>query len=386
MSDIKDYIGNVNEFPSLRNWDFFNHAGASPLPRRVAEALRTYVDDSESSGYLAGNRYGRIAEVRDLAAGLINAHRDEIALLKNTAEGISTVARGIDWHAGDRIVTAAGEYPANVYPWMDVASRHGLELVMVPESTDANGCLGIDINQILHEAGHPQTRMVALSHVEFATGQRLDLAKIGELCRAQGKRFCVDAIQSLGALPVDVQVMKIDYLAAGAQKWMMGAEGSAIFYCRRELLEQTPPLLVGAANVVNMLAFADYDYTLQPTAGRFECGTWNMAGLDAIRAAMQLIGSLGIDGISRHIRVLTDRLIQGLVTKGYSVVSPRHNEQWSGIVSFTSPAHDHDAIAKRLRAEERTEIVVRDGRLRASPHFYNTEDQIDRLVNHLPAH
>lgn len=386
MSDLKDYIGNADEFPSLRNWDFFNHAGAAPLPKRVADAMRKYADDSESSGYLAGNRYARIAEVRDLAAGLINAHRDEIALLKNTAEGISTVARGIDWRAGDRIVTAAGEYPANVYPWMDVARRHGLELVMVPESTDAAGCRGVDIDEILREARHPRTRMVALSHVEFATGQRLDLARIGSLCRAQDKRFCVDAIQSLGALPVDVQAMQIDYLAAGAQKWLMGAEGSAIFYCRRDLLEETPPLLVGAVNVINMLDFGDYDYTLQPTAGRFECGTWNMAGLDALRAAMELLGSLRIEEISKRIRVLTDRLVEGLISKGYNVISPRENEQWSGIVSFKSPFHDHNAIVKRLRAEERTEIVVREGRLRASPHFYNTDDQIDRLIEHLPAH
>jgi selenocysteine lyase/cysteine desulfurase len=386
MSELKDYIGNVDEFPSLRNWNFFNHAGASPLPRRVAQALRTYVDDSESSGYLLGNRYSRITEVRDLAAGLINAHRDEIALLKNTAEGISTVARGINWRPGDRIVTAVGEYPANVYPWMDVARRHELQLVMVPEITDRDGRRAVEIDEILREASHPRTRMVALSHVEFATGQRLDLARIGELCRAQDKRFCVDAIQSLGALPVDVQAMKIDYLAAGAQKWMMGAEGSAIFYCRRELIEQTPPLLVGAVSVINMLDFGDYDYTLQSTAGRFECGTWNMAGLDAIRAAMQLLGSIGVDIISQRIRALTDRFISGLIAKGYEVISPRDGEQWSGIVSFTSALHDHDAIAKRLRAEERTEIVVREGRLRASPHFYNTEDQIDRLIEHLPGH
>ena len=386
MSDLNHFIGNTDEFPSLRNWDFFNHAGASPLPRRVADAMRTWVNDGEAAAYLAKNRYAALGEVRALAGRMINAHGDEIALLKNTAEGISIVARAIDFRPGDRIVTATGEYPANVYPWMDAARRTGAEVVFVPETSDAHGRRVVEVDAILREADHPRTRIVALSHVEFATGQRLDLARIGALCRGRGIPFCVDAIQSLGALPVDVQAMHIDYLAAGAQKWMLGAEGSAIFYCRRDLIEQTPPLLVGAINVINNLNFGDYDYTLQPTAGRFESGTYSMAGIDAMRAAMELLNSLGVDAISARIRHVTDRLIEGVQRKGYTVISPRDGQQWSGIVSFTSPAHDHAAIARTLRAEHKTEVVVREGRLRASPHFYNTDDQIDRLTGHLPAH
>ncbi|MEO6435710.1 MAG: aminotransferase class V-fold PLP-dependent enzyme, partial [Tepidisphaeraceae bacterium] len=302
MSHIARLIGNTDEFPVLPKWDFFNHAGASPLPRRVADALRSYVNDTESAGYLAKNRYAGLDSIRELAGRMINAHRDEIALLKNTAEGISIVARAIDFGPGDRIVTAAGEYPANVYPWMDAARRTGAEVILVPETTDANGRRAVAIDAILREADHPRTRVVALSHVEFATGQRLDVARIGAFCRAAGKLFCVDAIQSLGALPVDVAAMKIDYLSCGAQKWMLGAEGSATFYCRRELIEQTPPLLVGAVSVVNNLAYGDYDYTLQPTAGRFECGTYNMGGLDAMRAAMELLHSLGASSIAARMK------------------------------------------------------------------------------------
>ena len=386
MSDLARYVGNKEEFPVLANWDFFNHAGASPLPRVVADAVRKYANDTEAAAYLIGHRYGDLDHIRAAAAAMINADADEIALLKNTAEGISIVARGIDWRRGDRIVTAAGEYPANVYPWMDAAARHGLELVIVPEVTDADGVRQVPLQDILREAEQPRTRIVTLSHVEFATGQRYDLAAVGAFCRERGILFCVDAIQSLGALPVDVKAMNIDYLATGGQKWLLGPEGSAFFYCRRELIESTPPLVVGAISVINDLAYGDYDYTLKPTAKRFESGTYAMPSLFGLWESMRLLHSVGAEAISRRVQVLTDRLVAALRAKGYQVVSPREGDQWSGIVSVASPVHDHAAIARTLRKERQTEIVVREGRLRASPHFYNTEEQIDRLVENLPGH
>lgn len=386
MHDIAQYIGNAEEFPILKNWDFFQHAGASPLPKVVADALRKYANDSEAASYLNDHRYADLGQIRAAAARMINAHSDEIALVKNTAEGISIAARGIDFRPGDRIVSAAGEYPANVYPWMDVAQRQKLHWVMVPEIVNSAGERSVPLDAILAEAGKPQTRVVALSHVEYATGQRHDLATIGKFCRERGILFCVDAIQSLGALPVDVEAMSIDYLAAGGQKWMLSPEGSAFFYCRKELIAKTPPLVVGAINVINNLAYGDYDYTLQPTAGRFESGTYAIGSLFGFWAATNLLNSIGPAAISTRIQHLTDHLIAGLRTKGYQIVCPRTDDAWSGIVSFTSAAHDHTAIAKMLKKNHRTEIAVREGRLRVSPHFYNTEEQINRLIDHLPAH
>lgn len=387
MNELASYIGNKDQFPSLAHWDFFNHAGASPLPRVVAQEMRRYVDETEQAAYLIGNRYAQLDVLRLDPAKLINASGpDEIAHVKNTAEGLSIVAHSIDWKPGDRIVTAAGEYPANVYPWMEQSRAHGVELVMVPEITDAGGRRFVPLDELLKEAAHPRTRIVTLSHVEFGTGQRHDLARIGAFCRANGKLFCVDAIQSLGAVPVDVQAMNIDFLATGGQKWLLGPEGSAFFYCRRDLIAQTRPLIIGAVNVVNFMNFGEYDYTLQPTAGRFESGTYNIAGLWGCQAAMKLLLVAGPASVAARIKQLTDRLCDKLAAKGYTVVSPRTGDQWSGIVSFTSSSHDHNAIAKTLRKEHKTEVVVRNGRLRASPHFYMTEAQIDRLVEHLPAH
>jgi len=196
----------------------------------------------------------------------------------------------------------------------------------------------------------------------------------------------VDAIQTLGVLPVDVQAMNIDFLSADGHKWLLGPEGAGVFYCRRELLERTRPLMVGWMNVVNALDYGNYDYTLRPDGGRFECGSYNVAGLMGLKASVDLLREVGTERIAIRLKELTDRLIRGVKDKGYTVLSPRGEGQWSGIVSFASPSHNHDTIVRTLRREHQTEIALREGRLRASPHFYNTDAQMDRLVELLPAH
>ena len=386
MSDISAYIGDAEAFPVLRRWNFFNHAGVCPIPQVAADALRKFADEASAGAYLGTNWYPDLDKLRALAARVINADREEIALVKNTSEGISIVANGLDWQWGDRIVTTSVEYPANVYPWMEVVRGRGAKLVMVPEEQGPNGTRVVPVEKILQEAADPRTRIVSLSHVEFASGQRHDVAQIGAFCRANKKLFNVDAIQSIGAVPVDVKAMHIDYLCADGHKWMLGPEGAGIFFCRKELLERTRPLMVGAMNVINALEYGSYDYTLRPDAGRFECGSLSLASFFSLRASLELLESIGLANIASRIKHLTDRLISGLIGKGYLVVSPRQGEQWSGIVSFASLKHRHEDIFRTLRREHHTEIALREGRLRASPHFYNTDEQIDRLIDVLPAH
>jgi selenocysteine lyase/cysteine desulfurase len=383
---LERLVGNVDEFPILAKWNFFNHAGVSPLPRVAADAMRRYAEQAETGAYLGAAWYADAEQLRTISAALINAHRDEIAFVKNTSEGISIVASGIDWQWGDVIVTTAVEYPANVYPWMEVAKARGAKLVMVPEEDTPDGRRAVPTGKILQAASDPKCRLVSLSHVEYASGQRHDLTRIGKFCREQKIMFCVDAIQTIGVLPVDVRAMHIDYLSADGHKWMLGPEGAGFFFCRRELLERTRPLMVGWMNVVDATNYGSYDYTLRPDAARFECGTYNIPGLLGLRAALQMIRSLDPDAIVNRMKLLTDRLIRGLQHKGYRVISPRGVGQWSGIVSFVSPTHNHEQIVKGLRLQRRTEIALREGRLRASPHFYNTEKQIDQLVDALPAH
>jgi selenocysteine lyase/cysteine desulfurase len=383
QSDLARFIGNADQFPVLKHWDFFNHAGVSPMSAAATEGMRKHAAESAAGAYLGTSWYMDIERLRLLTASLVNAHRDEIAFVKNTSEGISIVASGLDWQWGDRIVSTAVEYPANIYPWMEVARSRGVKLILVPEETDAAGRRMISADRILHEAADPRTRLVSLSHVEFASGQRHDLAKIGAFCRANRKLFNVDAIQSIGVLPVDVKAMNIDYLSADGHKWMLGPEGAGFFYCRRELLERTRPLMIGWMNVINNQEYGDYDYTLQSTAQRFECGTYNVPGLLALKGSLELLVSAGIDAIAERVKQLTARLIDGLQSKGYPVLSPRQEEAWSGIVSFTS-TRDYAELIRNLRRDHHTEIAVREGRLRVAPHFYNTDEQIDRLIEHLP--
>lgn len=383
-SDLVNLIGNSEAFPILRQWDFFNHAGVAPIPRASANAIRKYADQAESIVYIGAGWYRDIEKLRESAAALINAHRDEIAFVKNTSEGLATVAFGLDWQRGDRIVTTAVEYPANIYPWMELANRFGVELVMVPEESDSSGRRRVSLDRIIKETNHSRTRMVSLSHVEFASGQRHDIAAVGRLCREQGKLFCVDAIQTLGAIPVDVRAMNIDYLSADGHKWLLGPEGAGIFYCRRELLSKTRPLIVGWMNVVNAENYGHYDYTLKPDATRFEGGSFTIPGLLGLKASEELLQLAGIAAISNQIKSLTDRLIAGLERKGYQIISPRGEAEWSGIVSFIAPGRDHQEIFRMLRREHNIEIAVREGRLRCSPHFYNTTEQMDRLVATLP--
>ena len=383
---IERHIGDADQFPVLRHWDFFNHAAVAPLTAAAAAALRRYADQAESVAYIDTGWYRDVSAPRETVAGMMNATKEEIAFVKNTSEGLAMVANGIDWNADDRIVTAAVEYPANVYPWMEVVRSRGAELVMVPEEEAADGTRRVPLEKILAAADHPRTKLVTLSHVEYASGQRHDLEAVGRFCRGRGILFCVDAIQSLGVLPVDVKAMHIDYLSAGGHKWLLGPEGTGVFYCRRDLIEQTRPALIGWMNVADPLNYGKYDYTLRADARRYEPGSYNVAGLLALKASVDLLTSIGLQPVANRLRAVTDRLIGGVRSKGYRVVSPRDGGAWSGIVSFVARDPDqHRPIWQRLRQEHKTELALRENRLRCSPHFYNTDEQMDRLIELLPA-
>lgn len=383
MTPIDSLVGNVQAFPILSRWDFFNHAGVAPIPHVAADALRRYAEQAENDVYLDSGWYREVENCRSTASRLINASSEEIALVKNTGEGLSIVARGIEWHPGDRIVTTAVEYPANIYPWMELQRTRCVRLVMVPERDGPDGSRLVSEDELLAAADHPRTRMLTISHVQYASGQRMDLARIGRFCRERGILFCVDAIQSIGVLPVDVQAMNIDFLAADGHKWMLAPEGAGIFFIRRDLLEKVRPLSIGWMNVVNAQDFGHYDCTLRPDARRYECGSWNVAGFLGLGASLSLLESVGIERISTRVRSLGDRLVGGLREKGWRIVSSRAAGHFSGSVVFVSDRLEHREVFKLLR-ERRIEIALREGRLRASPHFYNTEEQVDRLIEAMP--
>jgi selenocysteine lyase/cysteine desulfurase len=367
------------EFPVTRNFNFQNHAAVSPLSRRAAAALMHYAETARDHGYLGESFPKHAARVRALAAKLIGANPDEITFCKNTSEGLSFVANGLQWNTGDNVVLANVEFPANVFPWMNLRAR-GVRLKMVVEE---NGRIPLDK---MIAAIDQRTRVVTISAVQWLSGFRADLAALGEVCRERGVFLCVDAIQALGAVPLDVGAMHVDFLAADGHKWLCAAEGAGIFYCTKPLLDHLRPSTVGWMSMKETANFGDCVFEFHDDARRFDAGSYNHAGLYALGAAIELILEYGIDQIHARLIELTDRLVQGIRAKGYRITSPRQPGEKSGIVTFFSDAQDLAHIQQHLQREHRIIIALRDDRLRASPHFYNTEEEIDQLIDVLPKH
>jgi selenocysteine lyase/cysteine desulfurase len=298
---------------------------------------------------------------------------DDVYFVPNTTHGISVVAEGFPWQPGDNVVLAAEEYPANQYPWMNLAAR-GVEVRAVPSRGNR---VAIDD---LRAAMDARTRVLTVSSVEFASGFRNDLDALGELCRERGVFFFVDAIQSLGVFPLDVQKTPIDALAADGHKWMLGPEGAGIGYVRREWVERLHPFGVGAFSVVNPLAFSAIDFRLKPHAGRFEGGAMNIPGITAMGASIQLLLSAGIENVRDRVLKLTDYLCERASARGWRVFSSRAESDKSGIVSLIHPRLPAEEVVKRCRAAG-VVVNARAGRVRVSPHAYNTPDEIDRFLS-----
>ena len=367
------------EFPVTKTSIYMNHAGVAPLSRRVQDAMVAFIEDATVNGAVNAEEWAETAEVcRAAAAQLINAATTEIAFMKNTTQGILIAANGIDWREGDNVVTTAVEFPANVYPWWCLKERYGVETRMVPER---DGCIHLED---IAAAIDKRTRVVTISHVEFASGYRNDIQAIGTLCREQDIWFVVDAIQSLGAIEVDVKTSQIDILAADGHKWLLAPEGAAIFYCADEKRERLINTNVGWASVVNPRDFLDYDLTLKPDATRFEEGSYNSVGLYGLNAAIELIHEVGIANIEARILDLTARLITGLEAKGYRIITPKIEAARAGIVIFESTKHTTPAEIYAALLEHHIITAERGSGVRVSPHFYNTEVEIERLLDVLP--
>jgi selenocysteine lyase/cysteine desulfurase len=376
----------ASEFPILSRMDFFNHAGVAPISRRAADALRRFADQAEQQAYFGSGWYARAKQTKQLAARLIGAAGEhEIAFVPNTSAGIALVARGLTWRAGDDVVITDVEYPANRYPWIDL-KRFGVRVIEVPQ--DKKGRIHAED---VADAITSRTRVVSISHVQYASGCRTDLRPIADMVHQAGGYLCVDAIQSLGAMPFDVNEHGVDFLAADGHKWLLGPEGAGIFYCREDLAEMLHPAVVGWMNMVDAQDYGNYRFEFQQDARRFEPGSWNLPGIHALGASIELLLEIGLDEVWRRIHARTSQLCEGLAGKGYRVFSPRAKEsECSGIIVFEPPhreGEDTETTCKRIvQALEKRNIiiVVRNGRLRASIHFYNTAEQVDRLIDALP--
>lgn len=361
------------EFPVTRQWAFFDHAAVAPITARAGQAMAEWAADMAAHGTVHEPRWvERVEEVRTLVGRLLHADSQDIAFIKNTSEGIGIVAEGFPWKPGDNVIIAAEEYPANVYPWLNLHDR-GVEVRRI---AGLDGRLTVDD---LRAATDARTRVVSLSAVQFASGFRNDLEAIGACCREQGIVFVVDAIQALGALPLDVSRMPVDFLSADGHKWLLGPEGAGIFYARRELVERLHPVGIGWNSVVTSRDFSRVDFHLKPHAGRWESGSLNVAGITALGASLELLLQLGIEAVARRVLDLTDELCERAGRMGLEVYSSRRPKEKSGIVSLITPSEDARTAVRRCRAQS---VVInhRAGRVRVSPHCYNTPAELDRLL------
>ena len=341
--------------------------------------LRRWVEDQERNGVVHWPDWGaRVERARADVARLIHAHVDEIAFIANTTQGIGIIAEGYPWRPGDSVVTAAEEYPSNLFPWLNLASR-GVTVRMVPTRDD--GRIWVED---LADAIDETTRVLTISHVEFASGFRNDLDALGAICRARNVALFVDAIQGLGPLTLDVQRTPIDFLAADGHKWLLGPEGAGLLYIRREWIDRLRPIGVGWKSVVSDYNNAGVDFTLKPNAGRWEGGTFAMAPLQAFASSVSLFLELGPETVSRRILDRAEAVRELARSAGWTVYGSDRPEDASGIVSIHRPGVDHAAFALGLRTRQ-IALACRRGRLRISPHIYNDADDLGRLAEALRA-
>ncbi len=364
-------------FPVTRNWIYFNHAATAPYSSLTAGAMYSYIKDMESNGGKNYENWEKLREeTRVLAGKLINCGPDEIALVSNTSEGANIVAQGLLWKPGDNIVIPDREFPANHYPWTNL-QRKGVEIRTVPLK---QGRVSVDDIMERVDAG---TRLAAVSSVAYHNGFRMDIEKLGNRLHEAGVLFYVDAIQSLGMIPMDVSMCRISFLSADGHKWLLGPEGAAIFYCSRECLDRIEPAYVSWLSMEDPSAFDELSFNLAQGARRFECGTPNFAGCAGLARSLEMLLDAGISGIKEKVLFLTGLAEEGLRGKGYRLLSPREKLERSGILTFSHSAHSPEHVTDRLSAAK-VVTTIRGGGVRISPHFYNSEGEVECFLKALP--
>jgi selenocysteine lyase/cysteine desulfurase len=377
-AELKDKFLKIRKtFPITKRFCYLNHAGVSPFSTLVAAALHRHADEQTTHAGVVEPRWAkRVEEARREAALLVNARPSEISFVDNTTQGLNYFARGIAWKRGDSVVLPRVEFPSNVYPWLSL-EEYGVRIKFVPERKGR--ILVEDVERTIDA----RTRVVAISFVEFSSGYRNRLAEIGRICRKHGAYLVVDGIQGLGALKLDVKKCLIDGLSAGGHKWLLAPQGTGIFYCSSRVLDLLRHPTPGWLSMVGWQDYYRFKCKMWPDGRRYESAQKNLMGIAGLGAALKMINRLGIEDVERRILDTTDHLCRLLEARGAKVLSPRGEGEKSGIVTFTLPGWSGESLCTRL-LRRRILTVPRQGGVRVSPHFYNTRDDMERLVAALP--
>ena len=364
------------EFPQANGLCYLNHAAVAPWPKRAADAVSAFASENLQQGAQDYPRWSRTERtLRDQLRTLLNApHSDDIALVKNTSEALSFVAQGVDWQAGDQVIISNQEFPSNRLPWEALAER-GVEVVAVE--------LGAEPEQALIDAMGPSSRLLSISSVQYGTGLRLDLPRLGNACRERGVLFCVDAIQTLGAQPFDVQQIDCDFAMADGHKWLLAPEGLGVFFCHARVRDQLQ-LTQHGWHMVD--AIGDYDradWRPARSARRFEAGSPNTLAQQAMSASLSLLLEADMNWVAAQLDARICLLAERLrALPGVRVLSDLRAGRRSGIITFAVAGQDHKALHKALM-DRGVVCALRGGGIRWSPHFYTPQSTLESALAQL---
>ena len=366
-------------FPIIERAIYLNHAAVSPPPISTVKAVEAQLRDVVENGSLNFRSWIAVKErARQLMADLLGARVEQLAFTRNTSDGLSTVANGLQWRTGDNIVTFRHEFPSNIYPWLRLRDAFGVEVRMCEEREGR-----IDLEE-LGNLIDGRTRVVAISHVQYASGFRADLERLGRLARLHNALLVVDMIQSLGVIPLDVEAELIDAAAGACHKWLLTPEGVGFLYLSDRARDRIQPTLVGWISVPNPEDYSNFAQQWNRGALAWETGTGPTALIHGLEASLRLITSAGVAPIAVYLEQLTDYLCDGLKTGNYDIVSSRLPGERSQIVCIR---HRGDLSPMTLYSHLKHRNIVtapRGDRLRIAPHFYNTVTEIDELIGSLP--
>jgi selenocysteine lyase/cysteine desulfurase len=364
----------THEFPLTAECAFLNHAGSSPLPARSAQALRAHADRLQRKHlrYKAATQDHDCEPLRRQVAATINGDPMEITFVPSTCDGVAMAANAIDWRPGDNVVLPECEYPGAVYPWLNLV-RRGVEVRMTPAPLGQ-----VDMDALIARIDG-RTRAVSISHVEWSSGYRVDVGRLGRLCRPRGILLVVDAIQTLGVTPVDVQEMQADVLAAGCYKWLMGIPGAAVFYVRRDVMPRLLPDRAGQESVKTAMLCRP-ELVWKDDAMRYQVGGDCTAAQVVLESSLGLLVESGIEHTHAHILSLLDRLMLGLQRLGFTITSSWTPQTRSTILSFTSGDSKRDEALHKHLLEQDVITALRPYGIRVSPHLYNAPEDIDALL------
>lgn len=367
-----------NEISAVLTWAYFDNAGISPLPSYVKKNIEQHLNSRNLFGKseIMKTDKNLLGKLKKEAAQLLRCRSSEIAVINNTAEGINIIAQGFPWRQGDNIITINTEYPSNVYPWLNLQKK-GVEVKFVPER---GGRVAI---RDLEDAIDFRTKLLTISHVGFISGFRHNLYAIGKLCKKRNIHFIVDAAQSVGVIEIDVNEMRIDALSCCGWKWLLGPMGIGLLYCSESFQDKLELTYAGPNSMKNDADLLDYKFDLKDDLSRFEYSTKDMANINGFIAALEMANKIGINKIEKRVLGMTSYLRTELRRLGCEIFYDTGDENtFSGIVSIIMKKYNAEELYCKLLAKG-VFCLHRYNYLRISPHFYNSENEIQRTIDEL---